>query len=134
MIPDGFRVAPFSGSYLVANGPFYTRRDGDSWQVGLRVEPHHVNYVEIAHGGILSTLADVALSNLVYLSEDPHPVVTTTSLTTNFLSAARLGDWLVARASIDRMGKRTAHVHGQICRDDEPVATMSGVFGIYRPD
>ena len=131
-IPEGFKPADFSGAYLENSGPYYLKQEAGRWLVGLRVEEQHINYVGMAHGGMLSTLADVAMSTQPYLAGPERPSVTTTSMTTNFLNAARLGDWLVADARITRMGKRTAHVQGEIYRDQEIVLTMSGVFGIYR--
>ena len=133
MIPEGFKPANFTGRFLAHNGPFYTCRDGDAYLVGLEITEDHINYIDMAHGGVISMLADVALSMQVYLSERPNPSVTTTSLTVNFLAAANLGDWLVVESTIDRLGKRTAHVHGAIKRGDDVLATASGVFAIYRP-
>jgi len=132
-IPAGFRPAEFGGPFLDRNGPFYTMRDGDGWQVGQWVERQHTNYLEMAHGGMLATLADVSLSLQPYLSEQPNPAVTTSSLTVNFVAAARLGDWIVADTTMDRLGKRSAQVHGRILRGEEVLVTMSGVFAIYRP-
>lgn len=131
-VADGFKLAEFTGRFLERNGPYYLKQEEGRWLVGQLVEEQHVNYLGIAHGGMLSTLADVALSTQPFLSEQPGPAVTTTSLTTNFLAAAKLGDWIVADAHIDRLSKRTAHVHGCIRRGDEVLVTMSGVFGIYR--
>ena len=132
-IPDGFKTAEFTGPFLDRNGTYYLKRDGEVWLVGQRVESRHVNYIDLAHGGMLATLADVALSLQPYLSEQPNPAVTTSSLTVNFVAAARLGDWIVAHPVVDRLGKRAAQVHGRILRGDEVLATMSGVFAIHRP-
>jgi acyl-coenzyme A thioesterase 13 len=129
---EGFEPADFSGAYLKDGGPYYIKKGEAGWLVGLRLAERHTNYIDIAHGGVLSTLADVALSYQVYLIETPNPVVTTTTLTTNFLNAAKLGDWLIADASIDKLGKRSAHVHGAIRCEGVVLATMSGVFGIFR--
>ena len=131
-IPEGFKRADFSGNFLLRNGPYYLRREEDSWLVAQRVEEQHVNYLGIAHGGMLSTLADVAMSAQPYLSEQPNPAVTTTTLTTNFLAPAKLGDWLVAKPRIARLGKHTAHVQGAIYRGEEMLVTMTGVFAIRR--
>jgi uncharacterized protein (TIGR00369 family) len=131
-IPPGFKPAGFDSRYLTGSGPYYLKKEAASWIVGLPVAEQHINYIDIAHGGVLTTLADVALSLQVYLSEQPNPNVTTTSLTVNFMAAAKLGDWLEARATIDRLGKRTAHVHGSILCGQQVLATASGVFGIYR--
>jgi uncharacterized protein (TIGR00369 family) len=132
-IPEGFREAEFGGNFLLRNGPYYLKRSEDGWLVGQWVEERHVNYIGIAHGGMLSTLADVALSAQPFFSEQPNPAVTTTTLTTNFLAAAKLGDWLVADTRIGRMSKRTAHVYGAIYRGEEILVTMSGVFAVHRP-
>ena len=133
-IPDGFKPARFDGKYLHHVGPYFTKKTDDTILVALRVEDHHINYVDIAHGGILTTLADVALSFQVFLSERPAPVVTTISLTTNFLGAVKLGDWLVADGYIDRLGKRLAYTHGAIRQGDDVVMTMNGVFNVQRRD
>ena len=131
--PDGFEPANFSPGFLDHGGPYFLRANQDgSRTVGLRIMPHHINYQDAAHGGVLTTLADVALSHAVYDSERPHPGVATISLTTNFLAGAKLGDWLECTVSIDRMGGRTAYTSGHITRDDVPVATMSGVFAVRR--
>ena len=133
-VPSGFEPAGFSPGFLDHGGPYFLR-PGAEWPatVGLRVEPHHINYEDVAHGGVLSTLADVALSFAVYDAERPRLSVSTISLTTNFLHAVRLGDWLEARIQIERLGGRTAYCSGSILRDGEAVATMSGVFAIKRP-
>ncbi len=131
-IPEGFSLAQFNGAFLKHNGPFHVKKEGERWLVGLLVGEHHANYLEIAHGGVISTLADVALSLQPFFSEKPNPPVTTSSLTTNFIAPARVGDWLVADCHMDRLGKRNAHVSGAIHRGDEVLATMSGVFNIQR--
>ncbi|WP_301752168.1 PaaI family thioesterase [uncultured Erythrobacter sp.] len=56
----------------------------------------------------------------------------TVTLTVNYLSGARLGDWLEARVRIDRLGGRTAYTSGGVWRGDEQIATMSGVFAFRR--
>jgi acyl-coenzyme A thioesterase PaaI-like protein len=54
------------------------------------------------------------------------------TLTVNYLSGARLGDWLEARVRIDRLGGRTAYTSGGIWCGEEQIATMSGVFAFKR--
>ena len=133
--PKGFEPAGFSPGFLDHGGPYYlrTNRDGPR-TVGLRIMPHHINYQDAAHGGVLTTLADVALSHAVYDSERPHPGVATISLTTNFLVGVKLGDWLQCEVSIDRLGGRTAYASGRILRDGTTIATMSGAFAVKRKE
>lgn len=131
--PEGFISANFSPGFLDHGGPYFLKRDGGRTLVGLRIEPHHINYHDVAHGGVFTTFADVALSYQVYRSADPPLPTVSVALTTQFLGPARLGDWLVAEARIDRLGGRTAHVSGRIVRDEDVLATMTGVYSVTRP-
>ncbi len=132
-IPDGFEPAQFTKGFLDQSGPYYLKEVAGGTVVGLRVQKSHVNYINVAHGGVLTTLADVALSLQVHQSETPNLPVSTVSLTTNFLSGARLDEWIEATATIDRIGKKLAYVSGAICSGDRAIMTMSGVFNVFRP-
>ncbi len=132
--PSGFEPAGFTPGFLDHGGPYYLGAQVDGVRVvGLRIVPHHINYQDAAHGGVISTFADVALSHAVYDAERPRLAPSTVTLTVNYLLGAKLGDWLEARVSIDRLGGRTAYTSGGIWRGDEQIATMSGVFAFKRP-
>ncbi len=131
-IPAGFVPANFSPGFLEHSGPYFLKHGASSNVVGCRVSAQHLNYIGSAHGGVLATLADVALSWAVYASDVPHPKVSTVSLTTNFLGVAQLGDWIEGVGIIDRLGKNLAYVHGSIAASGRMIATMSGVFKIIR--
>lgn len=133
-IPEGYEPAGFSPGFLDHGGPYFLKaRPGRPMLVGLRICPHHINYKDAAHGGVISTLADVALSHAIYDAERPRLAPSTIALQVNYLRSARLGDWLEAQVRIDRLGGRTAYTSGEIVCDGEAVATMSGVFAILRP-
>ncbi len=133
-IPEGFEPADFTPGFLDHGGPYHLGPAVDGVRtVGLRICPHHINYQDAAHGGVISTFADVALSHAVFDAERPRLTPSTVTLTVNYLSGARLGDWLEARVRIDRLGGRTAYTSGGIWRGDEQIATMSGVFAFKRP-
>ncbi len=133
-IPPGFARANFTPGFLDHGGPYYLGAAVDGVRVmGLAVCPHHINYQNAAHGGVISTFADVALSHAVYDAERPRLAPSTVTLTVNYLAGAQLGDWLEARVRIDRLGGRTGYTSGSIWRGDEQIATMSGVFAFRRP-
>jgi len=52
-----FRSSPF----LDLTGPFYSKGKGQSPSIGLRVLDHHLNARGLVHGGVLLTMADIAL-------------------------------------------------------------------------
>jgi len=132
-IPSGFVPADFTPGFLDHGGPYFLGAAVDGVRiVGLRVCQHHINYQDAAHGGVISTFADVALSHAVYDAERPRLAPSTVTLTVNYLNGAVLGDWLEARVRIDRLGGRTAYTSGAIWRGDDQVATMSGVFAVRR--
>lgn len=132
-VPEGFVPANFSPGFLDHSGPYYLKEGQGAPIVGIRIMSQHMNYIGSAHGGVLATLADVALSLAVYVSEEPRLPVSTVNMATNFLSAARLGEWIEAVGTIDRVGKTLAHAHGSIRCADRTLMTMSAVFKIIRP-
>ncbi|MFY8047808.1 MAG: PaaI family thioesterase [Erythrobacter sp.] len=138
-IPSGFERADFTPGFLDHGGPYYLGPAVEGVRpktlriVGLLICPHHINYQDAAHGGVISTFADVALSHAVYDAERPRLAPSTVTLTVNYLGGAKLGDWLEARVTIDRLGGRTAYTSGGIWRGNEVLATMSGVFAFRRP-
>lgn len=132
-IPAGFEPADFTPGFLDHGGPYYLDEPKAGVRIiGLRIMPHHINYQDAAHGGVISTLADVALSHAVYDAERPRLAPSTVTLTVNYLIGARLGDWLEARVQIDRLGGRMGYTSGAIWRGEEAIATMSGVFAYRR--
>jgi len=132
-IPPSFEPAGFTPGFLDHGGPYYLGAQMEGVRVvGLLICPHHINYRDAAHGGVISTFADVALSHAVFDAERPRLAPSTVTLTVNYLAGAKLGDWMEARVRIDRLGGRTAYTSGGIWRGEEQVATMSGVFAIRR--
>lgn len=131
--PPDFRPAGFAPGFLDRGGPYWLRAGDGADIVGLRIGEGHLNFQDAAHGGVLTTLADVALSWAVHRSETPAVALATASLTVNFLGAARLGEWIEAEARIDRVGKRLAYTSGTIRREGEAIATMTAVFSVIRP-
>ena len=131
-VPIGYEPAQFDTAFLEQSGPYFLKPHGKTTIVGMRVAKVHVNYLDVAHGGVLSTLADVGLSYQVFASESPPLPVMTNTLTTNFIAGGRLGDWLEAHCRIDRIGKRLAYTSGEIRRGDDVIMTMTGVFTVIR--
>ncbi|AMO70815.1 PaaI family thioesterase [Sphingorhabdus sp. M41] len=131
-VPTGFDRARFSSPFLDMAGPYYVRSDEDRIVVGTRIHKGQINHINVAHGGVLGTLADVALSLQVHEAERPRLPVATMNLNTNYLAAAKLGDWVEAYCLIDRMSKRTAYCSGRIVCGDAVLMTMSAVFAILR--
>ncbi len=132
-VPEGFAPAAFSYPIFADTGPYFLKRTDACCIVGMRVRDKHCQARGAAHGGVLATLADVALSLQVHLILQPGQFVTTTSLTTNYVRVAKRGAWIEAHTVLDHLGKRNAHVHGRIIDGDDTLITMSGAFAIIGP-
>lgn len=131
-IPAGFDKAVFGDGFLQSSGPYYCRPHKTGLIVGLRIAEKHMNSAGMVHGGMLATLADVTLAQQIHVHEQPSIAMVTNSLTTNFLNAGRLGDWLEGHGRIDRIGGRIAYTSGTIICGDTTVMTMTGVFTLLR--
>src|SRR5260370_9487822 len=100
---DGFTPLSRTSPFLDALGPFYHRRDGRALVLGVRIAEKHCNARGTAHGGLLMTLAEIALGyNLAY-AEDPPASLTTANLSADFPGSAKLGDWLESQGYIPKL-------------------------------
>jgi uncharacterized protein (TIGR00369 family) len=107
----------------------YERIDDHNIKVILPVKPLYLNSLGVVHGGIISSLADVAMSN-VYSKGNATGIqqLVTIDLKTSFLSPAK-GENLVATAFYSKQGKTIIHGECQIWNDKEKlVAKSNGIF------
>jgi acyl-coenzyme A thioesterase 13 len=134
-IPPGFTPLFRSSPFLEMIGPFYQRREGDGLIIGLRVAAHHTNTRGRAHGGLLMTMADIALGyNAAFLGAEKAPgavptaLLTTVNLSIDFVGSARLGDWVEVRVDIQKVGHRLAFANAYLSVGSERIARASAVF------
>ena len=126
--PDGFTPLFRTSAFLDALGPFYHRRDGRALVLGVRIAEKHCNARGTAHGGLLMTLADIALGYSLAYAEDPPAALTTANLSADFAGSAKLGDWLEARTDIQKLGGRLAFANAYLSVGNERIVRASAVF------
>lgn len=106
----------------------YERVNEQEVHVTLNVEDLYVNSVGVIHGGIISSLADVASANLIKADENGQQRAVTVDLNVSFLRPA-MGTYLVAKAEIVREGKTLIHTLCSIYNDkDEKVAQSKAIL------
>ena len=126
--PAGFKQRAQLSPFNELTGPLYSRREGEGYVIGLRVLEKHCNRRGIMHGGMLATLADVALgNNLAHQSSPPRGMVTA-SLTINFAGSAKVGDWLEAHVEVQKHGSRLSFANCYICCGEKRIAHASALF------
>ncbi len=127
-VPAGFEPLFRTSPFLEMLGPFFYRRTTNALVIGLRVEEKHTNARGTAHGGLLLTLADIALGYTAALSADPPLSLTTASISADLAGHARVGDWLEAHVDIQRIGSRLVFANAYLVVGSERIARTSAVF------
>ena len=107
-------------------GPLYRRVSNGSYTMGFRVEEHHTNGMTNAHGGMLMTFADMAWGHIVSVETSSYWV--TVRLTVDFLSSARLGDWVEGGGEVLSTEDSLYVVRGRVWSGDRTLITGTGVF------
>jgi acyl-coenzyme A thioesterase 13 len=135
-VPEGYEVVkrtqgPGFGGLV---GPFYAKREGREISLGLRLEPRHLNSRGSCHGGLLATLADVALGYAcAAASEDGQGRnFVTIDLSIEYLAGTQAGDWLYSEVQVLNADTRTAAAAGHLLVDGRPVARISANFRMAR--
>jgi acyl-coenzyme A thioesterase 13 len=128
MVPEGYQPLFRTSPYVELIGPLYSRGEGAALQIGLRAERKHCNQRGTVHGGILATLADIALGYAMAFATTPPANLVTANLSLDFAGAAREGDWLETRVDIQKHGSRLAFGNCYITKDGERIVRASAVF------
>jgi len=127
-IPPEFRPLFRRSPVLDLIGPLYCRGEGVELIIGLRVEAKHCNARGTVHGGILATLADVALGYTMAFSSTPPANLITANLTLDFAGTAKIGDWLEARVDVLKSGSRLSFANCYITVNEQRIVRASAVF------
>lgn len=135
-IPQGYELVQRTQGPTFAGlaGPFYARREGRELSLGLRIEQRHLNSRGSCHGGLLATLADIALGYAcVAASEDgAGKNFVTIDLSIEYLAGTRAGDWLYSEVKVLSTSSRTAAAAGHLLVEGSPVARISANFRMAR--
>ena len=132
--PPGFEPLFRTSPFLETVGPLFYRRDPDQGLIiGLRIAEKHANARGIAHGGLLVTLADIALGYRTAFGQDPPEGLITANLTADFAGAAKIGDWVEAHVDVQRIGGRLAFANAFLVVDGERIVRASAVFARTGP-
>jgi len=96
-------------------------------RTSMVVEDRHLNGVDIAQGGAIFTLADLAFA---CASNSHGPVAVSINISMSFLKAVREGETLVAEAREVSLHRKIAVYEMEVRSKDDLVAKLSGT--VYR--
>ncbi len=130
---EGFTLLTPTGPFMSGLGPLYFRPSGKQAVIAVRIARRHLNRRGIAHGGMLAALADSAMGMNLGRAREPRIWTVTSSLTTDFIDAAREGDWVEAHVEILKIGHRLAYANCFLIVGKKRILRASGVFAVVRP-
>jgi acyl-coenzyme A thioesterase PaaI-like protein len=131
VIPAGFSVLNWTRGFGRQIGPLYEKHEPQGTTLGFRVEEHHTNGMANCHGGMLTSFADMAWGRVISVERSHFWV--TVRLTCDFLSAARLGDWVEGAGELLSDEDSVFTVRGRIWSGERLLMTGSGVFKAIAP-
>ena len=128
-IPKGFerhfRQSPLTDPWE----PLYSRRDGERFVLAVYIEQAHCNARGMAHGGLISALADNAMGlSCVLAAGGEAGGAVTASLNVDFLGSAKIGQWLEVTAEPSKVGQTLGFAEARIMANGDLVGRASAVF------
>ena len=127
-LPPGFEPLFRRSPFLDAIGPLYNKDSGAAMAIGFHVQEKHTNARGLLHGGVLATVADIALGYALSTSATPPVSLITTSLTVDFIGGAKLDDWVESSVEIQKLGSRLAFANAYFNVGEQRIASARGVF------
>lgn len=133
--PDGF-TPHFRRSGLTDPWePIYSRIMPDRVVIGLYARDPHTNSRGMVHGGLIAALADNAmgLSCIAVLASEgrkPAGGLVTVALSTDFLGAARLGQWITFDTSFVKTGRTLCFAQAFVTADGDIIARADARFKV----
>ena len=131
-IPEGFSQLNWSRGFGRQIGPLFEHREGPGQaRLAFRVEEHHTNGLGNCHGGMLMSFADMAWGRIISLQKSYSWV--TVRLMCDFLSGAKLGDWVEGEGELIAEEDLVFTVRGRIWSGDRTLITGAGIFKALSP-
>ncbi len=95
--------------------------------VSMTVEEIHHNYAGSLHGGVISTLIDIAIARAIRKAVGPDDVIATVTLNLTFIGAVS-GGTLDARGRVTFKGNRLVHGEAEVKAGDQLIARGAGTW------
>jgi uncharacterized protein (TIGR00369 family) len=130
-IPEGFerhfRQSPLTDPWE----PIYSKRTDAAVILGLRVAAPHTNSRGVAHGGLITTLADNAMGLSCAIKLGGARLVTV-NLAIDFIGPAAIGQWLAVTTDVIKTGGTLCFAQCAVTADGEMCARANATFRVVR--
>ena len=126
-VPAGFVLPENANRFEDLVGPIYEKGASDDYVCAFRPEAKHDNRRGVVHGGMLFTLADHTLGNMVWDRAGGQPCATV-SLNVDYIAGVRAGDWVECSGHITRETRSLIFIKGELTVGGRIVMTATGVW------
>lgn len=130
-LPEGAEEVSLA-AYTRHVGPFYRLADADGGAVkrfAFVVAEKHMNAAGSVHGGMLMSLADLAMSRTARLASGAESC-STVSLNCEFVGPGRLGDAIEARVRITRVARTMVFLSAELVSNQNILLVATGLWKI----
>lgn len=133
--PEGFephfRQSPLTAPWE----PIYSQRLEDRVVIGLYAREPHTNSRGMVHGGLIAALADNAMGLscvevLTRAGSKPPGGLVTVSMATDFIGAARLGQWVAFDTQYVKTGRTLCFAQCFVTAGGDVVARADARFRV----
>lgn len=131
--PPGYRETKLIDPFEIFMGPVYETGEGAARRFLLIVDERHVNMRGIIHGGMLMTLADLALGQAVWDATD-YAASVTVNMQSQFLKSAKKGDRIEVCPQISRRARALVFARGDFTVAGEVIFSASSVWKLLGQD
>jgi uncharacterized protein (TIGR00369 family) len=129
-VPEGFerqsRRSPLTDPWE----PIYSRLTPDALILGLRLATPHTNARGFVHGGLIAALTDKAMGHSCAHKMHGAASLVTVSLSIDFISSARIGQWLTVETDVIKTGSTLCFAQCIVKADDVVIARANATFRV----
>lgn len=111
------------------NGPIRFARGDGCWYGAIELGPNHMNFGGVCHGGVYMALADVTMGVGAHQIGDRQRCATI-DFNAHFLAAAKLGQTLVCRATVNRMVSGVVFMESELWAGGRQCMAASGIWKV----
>jgi len=127
--PPGYVQTELLDPFEIHIGPVFERREDGGRRFLLIADDRHVNMRGVVHGGLLMTLADLAIGQAVW-DATAHATVVTVGMQSQFLKPAHVGDRIEVTPQIMRRTKSLVFARGDFMVGGEVIYTATSLWKV----
>lgn len=129
-LPEGFVDFEVNEGFSKHIGPLYWKLSTNSAELGFHGLGHHLNPGKIYHGGVMMTVADIAIGFAAAWESKLLSFAPSINNNYDFVGAGIADDWLETKTEVVQTTKRMGFARGVPFGSNGPVMRYNGIVKI----